>query len=197
MTHPAAIGDADWKGFEKRLRRYVRGRVDPASADDVVGAILLSLVEHRGALAEAGNPIAYVQRVATNAVTDHYRRRAAERRALEQVEGLGPDAPDPDAREREQVEGAMGQCFEAFIEDLPARYRDALRLVELDGLTQAEAARRLGLSHSGLKSRVQRGRAHLRTSVLKCCRVDFDRRGGLTGFALRSVRCVNRSGSLR
>jgi hypothetical protein len=49
-------------------------------------------------------------------------------------------------------------------------------MADLEGVTQAEAARRAGVSVSGMKSRVQRARQQLRTIVEECCRVDLDRR---------------------
>jgi RNA polymerase sigma-70 factor (ECF subfamily) len=63
--------------------------------------------------------------------------------------------------------------------------REALRLVEVDGVTQVDAARRLGLSVSGMKSRVQRARARLRAVVDACCRLELDRRGGLIAYERR------------
>ena len=50
-------------------------------------------------------------------------------------------------------------------------------MVEYDGLTQAEAARRLGISVSGMKSRTQRARARLRDLLTQCCRIAVDVRG--------------------
>ena len=67
--------------------------------------------------------------------------------------------------------------------------REALRLVEVDGVTQVEAARRLGLSVSGMKSRVQRARSRLRSVVEACCRVELDRRGGLVDYEPRGQGC--------
>ena len=36
-----------------------------------------------------------------------------------------------------------------------------------------------------MKARVQRGRAQLRTLLLDCCHVEFDRRGGITRYQAR------------
>jgi len=49
----------------------------------------------------------------------------------------------------------------------------------IERLSQAEMARRLGLSSSGAKSRVQRGRALLRKVISGCCNVQTDRRGNI------------------
>jgi RNA polymerase sigma-70 factor (ECF subfamily) len=64
-----------------------------------------------------------------------------------------------------------------MIYSLPEPYRDAVVLTELEGLTQRELANRLGISLSGAKSRVQRGRAQLKQMLDECCTFEFDRRG--------------------
>ena len=58
-------------------------------------------------------------------------------------------------------------------------------MVDLQGVTQQEAALRVGVSLSGMKSRVQRGRRQLRAVLEKCCRIDLDRRGGIAAYAAR------------
>ena len=44
---------------------------------------------------------------------------------------------------------------------------------------------RAALSLSGMKSRVQRGRARMRQSLLECCYVELDRRGGIADYDAR------------
>ena len=73
---------------------------------------------------------------------------------------------------------------------LPEPYREALVLTELDGLTQADAATRLGLSTSGMKSRVQRGRGQLRDLLLGCCEIELDRRNRVTDYVPRRDRAT-------
>jgi RNA polymerase sigma-70 factor (ECF subfamily) len=62
-------------------------------------------------------------------------------------------------------------------------------MTELDGKTQRELARAAGLSLSGAKSRVQRGREQLKTLLLACCHVEFDRRGGVIAYEPRPGAC--------
>ena len=171
------LSDAGWLAFENQLRRYLSGRVEPAVVDDLVGAILLRLVQNVDALLAARRPAAYVQRVARNLLTDHYRHRAVERRALDAAGQdptvLASDDADPGA------DSELAQCMLPFIDALPDRYRQALKLVDIEQLPQKEAAARLGLSESGMKSRVQRGRAMLRADLTQCCIFELDRRGGI------------------
>ena len=73
-------------------------------------------------------------------------------------------------------------------------YREAIELTSVHGLTQAEAAKRAGVSISGMKSRVQRAREQLKGMLLRCCEVDVDRRRGVADFHMReSVSCGNSS----
>lgn len=189
MIGSTAPGDEGWKAFEAQLRGYVRRRVDPGSADDVVGDILLRLVRHRDRLKAASNPSAWVQRVATNAVTDHHRRQSTERRALAGLQAeLAGDAT-PEAEHTGTASAEIAECLVPFIRVLPEPYRSALLLTDIDGMTQAAAAERLGLSPSGMKSRVQRGRAKLKQALLRCCALELDRRGGIVSYRSRGAGC--------
>ncbi len=112
--------------------------------------------------------VPWLYRIASNAIADHFRD---DRPTAELPEHL-PTAPqevDPLAR--------LARCVEPFIDELPHPYRQALRMVELEGRSQKDVARILGLSYSGAKSRVQRGREHLRNRFLACCVIETGRRG--------------------
>ena len=68
---------------------------------------------------------------------------------------------------------------------LASPYREALTLTELQGMTQKSAAEMVGVSLSGMKSRVQRGREHLRALFEDCCEIALDVRGHVVGFEPR------------
>jgi RNA polymerase sigma-70 factor (ECF subfamily) len=83
----------------------------------------------------------------------------------------------------------LAACMKPLMGKLALADREALRLIEVEGLTQVEAARRLGLSLSGMKSRVQRARLRLRSALDDCCLVALDRRGGVLGYEGRGGQC--------
>ena len=56
----------------------------------------------------------------------------------------------------------------------------------LFGLDPKDAAEKLGVSISGMKSRVQRGRRKLKNVLLNCCEVELDRRGGPVDYRRRN-----------
>ena len=181
------IDPSAWPVFLERLTRYVAARVPPRTRDDVVGEILLKLVQHRQKLAAARDPLAWIKRVAANAVTDHHRRCASEQRAMV---AYASDALLSDGRDERQMPTASSSdgivaCVLPFMNQLPPPYRDALKLIDIDGLSQKAAATKAGLSASGMKSRVQRGRRKLKEAILQCCAVQLDRRGEIMAYQPR------------
>lgn len=77
-----------------------------------------------------------------------------------------------------------------MLDRLPATYRQAILVTEFEGVTQATAAGQLGLSVSGMKTRVQRARRQLKQSLLDCCHVNLDARGGVNSFYLHDPTCA-------
>ncbi len=178
------------------MRRFVGGRVDPAWADDVTGDIFLRLLQRRESLAEARDPLAWTYRVASNVIADHHRRRSVERRTLERL-GAETEAADsdPGARDHEALRTDLEACLLPFALELPPKYAEALLLTYFRGMSQVEAAQRLGMSPSGMKSRVQRARAMLKRQLMDCCDFEQDRRGGVIDMRPReAVRGENTAG---
>ena len=89
------------------------------------------------------------------------------------------DAPPPNAEVAGWLSGLVGA--------LPDTYREAVALSELEGLPHREVAGRLGLSPSGAKSRVARGRVLLKEALLRCCALEIDRRGNVLGYEPRQA----------
>ncbi len=184
----ASVSVSDWRAVMGKLRAYVRGRVAPAAVDDVTGDILLRLIQHQQQLANARNPSAWMYRVAANAVADHHRRRDTQRRyqgVLREEPGVvtvqEPRAP-PARRE-------LTACLRPLMRRLTPIYAQALQLTEIDGATQATAARQLGISLSAMKSRVQRGRAQLKAALLRCCEIELSERGAILDYRPHPGRC--------
>lgn len=169
-----------WRDYRDRLVRFVRRRVDDAAtAEDIAHDVLVRAYQKRDTLRSGQKFEAWLYQITRNAVIDHYRAR---RPAQELPAELA--APDDDGSRgaREELAG----CMRPLVAALPPRYRDAVTLSELHGLTQNETAERLGLSLSGAKSRVQRARRMLEEKLLACCRVELDHRGAIVDYESRS-----------
>jgi RNA polymerase sigma-70 factor (ECF subfamily) len=174
-----------WRELEGKLRPFVARRVPSAAdVDDVVQEIFLRLHRSVAALRDDERFGSWVYRVARSAIADHHRR--AMRHPLAQGEpGLDDTPAVNDAGDDVALEVAAYAAL--LVAMLPSPYREALTLTELEGLTQKEAAAMLGISLSGMKSRVQRGRRQVREALDACCRIALDARS-------RVVSCEPRPG---
>lgn len=175
MIDPAARGA--WRELEDKLRPFVARRVQsPADAEDVVQDIFLRLQRGLGSLRDDQRFGPWVYQVARSAVADHW--RASARHPV--VSGDLPElAAEPSSEDDAGIAKELAHYMVSFVAMLPSPYREALTLTELEGLTQREAASMLGISVSGMKSRVRRGRQHLRTLLEECCHIALDARGGV------------------
>ena len=179
------MNDVAWLEFETNLRAYVRRRVDGAATDDVVGEILLRLVRSRDKMEGAKTPIAWVYRVAANAISDHHRSNASRQRMLTAVELETMDTNSTDLES--DATDSLARCLIPMIKNLPAPYDTALMLTDIDGNSQVAVAKRSGLSVSGMKSRVQRARQKLKTSLLRCCEVEVNSVGNVLSYEKRKA----------
>jgi RNA polymerase sigma-70 factor (ECF subfamily) len=167
--------EARW-AFGSEVERYVRRRIPASDAEDVVQDVWLRFHERLGALRDDERIAPWLFRIARSVVVDHLRRRRP-----------GAELPDvPDEREADDNHNeTVASWLPAMLESLPEPYRQALRLVEIDGVAQSELATRLGLSPSGAKSRVQRARRMLVDALRDCCHVELDRRGNVVDWRSR------------
>ncbi|MCB0220677.1 MAG: sigma-70 family RNA polymerase sigma factor [Chrysiogenetes bacterium] len=176
-----------WRAFESQLRGYAARRVKETELDDVVQETFLRIHRALGSGTEVRDLRGWVFQVLRSAIADHHRKRA---RSREDVAGDGiDDAPAGEGAEGANENERVGGWLPFFIEALPPTQREALRLVEIEGLSQTEAARRLGVPVATLKSRVQRGRKRVRELVQACCALKQDRRGNVIDWERKNPCC--------
>lgn len=185
MEHNAQT-ERVWQEMHERLLSYINRRVKPVQdAEDILQDVFLRIHASLSNLNDTQSVTAWVYQIARNAITDYYRKRASAGKAMA---GLSVDAKastDDLAEDDPTAEADFTRCLQPLLNRLPENYRQAITMTELDGVTQKDAAEQLGLSVSGMKARVQRGRSKLKDVVDDCCRVELDRRGGLVDYERR------------
>jgi RNA polymerase sigma-70 factor (ECF subfamily) len=173
MIEPTARGA--WRDLEAKLRPFIARRVRAdVDVDDVLQDVFVRLQRGLAALRDDERFGPWVYQVARSAIVDH-QRVAARHRVVDgdSAENAAPEIDEDDGA----VERELASYVAPFVAMLPSPYREALTLTELQGLTQKHAAEMLGISLSGMKSRVQRGRQHLRKALEDCCHIALDARG--------------------
>lgn len=177
-----------WEDFHGHLRSFVSHRVkQPADAEDVVQEIFLHIHRNLSTVKDEARLPAWIFKIARNAIVDYFRKNSRP------AETLAEDFDWPAPTEQTEIDHSalqeLAHCLEPMIEALPKSYRHAIRLTDLRGVAQAEAAKRTGLSISGMKTRVQRARRKLKAMLFQCCEIQFDNRRGVVAYQPRGVSC--------
>jgi len=183
-THllPMNASPAAWQDIVARLRPFIARRVSPAEIDDVLQDVFIRMQRGLLTLRDEERFTSWLFQIARNSVAEHARARA--RHPL-------PDEPDtelpaPETNDDRDAATSLAGCVSMFVAQLASPYREAVTLVELEGRTAKEAAEMVGISVSGMKSRVQRGRAQLRSLFEQCCEIAVDARGKPTDYTPRT-----------
>jgi RNA polymerase sigma-70 factor (ECF subfamily) len=150
--------------------------------EDILQEVFVRIHRYLETVQQRESLTAWVFQITRNAIADHY-RRVSRVKAEGLKEGFEPAAP-PEAEDLGPL-CEISKCVEPMVAGLADHYREALVLTDLQGMAQQEAAVQIGLSLSGMKSRVQRARRQLKKMLFECCRVELDRRGSIVDYSLR------------
>lgn len=80
-------------------------------------------------------------------------------------------------------------CLNTMIKELPDKYRNAVQLSEIESKTQKQVAEQEGVSLSGAKSRVQRGRAFLKNMLHDCCELEVNKYNQVISYEKKERDC--------
>jgi RNA polymerase sigma-70 factor, ECF subfamily len=175
---------AIWRSFHQRLRGFILQRVhNPADADDILQEVFVRIYQRLPTVRESDRLQSWIFTIARNAIIDYYRKvkRQPEFASEAALETLVMDE-DPEVFNQQ-----MASCLRPLLEHLPEPYREAVQLAELEGMTQAAIAQALGLSLSGMKSRVQRGRQKLKALLQSCCLIQMDAVGNVIDYEMKDL----------
>jgi RNA polymerase sigma-70 factor (ECF subfamily) len=168
-----------WTRYHDRLLGYIRARSRSAQdAEDILQDVFVKVHRRVGTLEDDAHVGAWLYRVTHNTIVDYYRKAQPLPTVIDPASVPADEIPVAEQR--------LAPFLTGLVDELPDIYREALILTELEGLTQTEMAHRLGLTPSGAKSRVQRGRAMLREQLLACCEVELDCRNHVMDYESRT-----------
>lgn len=178
--------DAVWEEFSGELRRFISRRVRrPQDADDILQLVALRLTQNAEVDRDRKTLLGWLYTVTRNAITDHYRSAVHRREVATDDVPEHPTVDLSDEADAAQALAGLASCVRPLMQLLPEDQAAAVDVVDLNGVSQGEAARRAGISVSGMKSRVQRGRRALQDVITACCEVSLDVRGAVQEFRPR------------
>ncbi|MDX6742326.1 RNA polymerase sigma factor [Actinocorallia sp. A-T 12471] len=169
----AAIG-RDPDALEAFYRRHVaevtgfvaRRVADPHTVDDLTTEVFLAAIEAADRYRPGrGAPRAWLLGIARNLVAAEWRRRAGDLDKTRR-EGSRRTLDDDDiSRLEEQIDAERAsRALHAVLATLPPKLRGVVELVDLDGLSLAEAAAALGVRDGTARVRLHRARKVLKAA---------------------------------
>jgi len=140
-----------------------RGHVPDESVKDLRQRVLLVLCDHLEKKEPIENVRGFLVGVIRNEIRAHRRRFRPDVRRDADAEGEAASAPSPEtdaarAERREKLDRYLGR--------LPPEEAEAVRAVDIDGLTIEEAAAALGRHRGTVATRLARARDNLRAMAL-------------------------------
>lgn len=144
-----ADAGAIYQAHVRPIYAFIFSRVGSReAAEDITSEVFLRALAYLDPTREEHSIVAWLYRVARNAVNDYWRAgKGAQVISLDQVREVRASAPPPDMGRQEQTtRRAM-----ALLERLPANYRTVLQHRLLEGMSVHETAALMATSESNVK----------------------------------------------
>jgi RNA polymerase sigma-70 factor (ECF subfamily) len=154
---------ANHRQFLAFLERRLGSRSD---AEDLLQDAFVKGLDRGHQVSDPESAVAWFYRVLRNALTDWYRRRGAEDRALAEWGGREDVAEGP---RDDELFGEVCGCVNRLADTLRPEYARALRRVDVDGLAVKEFAAEAGITPGNAGVRLHRAREALRERVIQSC----------------------------
>ena len=140
--------------FDRVYRLLGRYGIAPSDVDDLAQQVFTVAYGRRDALPNLKNPHAWLAAIAVRVAHEHFRWRRVRRLKTWVVESSWAARSTDDATpEREALRGEASARVRSVLERMSKKLRDALVLVELEGLGTEEAAEILAIPPNTLRSR--------------------------------------------
>ena len=157
--------EAFYREHAPTVRVFLARRVgNPQDVADLTAEVFLAAIDHAHRYrAKDGRPVGWLLGIARNKVADAQRGQARRLRAESRLMGRRMLDEDAIARIEDRIaaESSARLLYEALA-TLPARDRQLMELVAVDGLSVADAAQELGVKPGTARVRLHRSRARLR-----------------------------------
>jgi len=177
-----------WIKFSHPVKDFIRNQTHKADVtDDILQEVFIKIHQNLHLLRDEERVAGWVFQIARNTVLNYFR---TQKKNLENQRFHQRETEGESYFKENDLNEMVGNWLEKFKKDLAPKYQEALQLVDIEGITQVELANRLGISVSGAKSRVQRGREQLKQKLVDCCPVKTDQYGNILEIQSKNGNCT-------
>ena len=172
-----------WNDFHKELRAYVAKTIpNQEDANDVMQEVFVKIIRNIDKVNRTQNLRQYLYGIVRNTINDYFKNGLYKSNNAEIPEILLED-------ETKSLNSVIADRLKPFINQLPEKYKEALLVTEFQSISQKELAKKLNISYSGAKSRVQRGKEKLKQQLLDCCAFQSDVYGNIIAAKNNNCNC--------
>lgn len=163
-TAPSSEVVATLVANHREFLAFVERRVGSRdAAEEILQAALVKNLDKLDTIRDTA--IGWFYTVLRNAITDHHRRTAV---ADKRLASYATDLEATDPRD-EELHAVVCKCVGELATTLKPEYADALRQIEIEGISVKDYADQVGISSNNAGVRVFRAREALRKQVARSC----------------------------
>lgn len=174
----SAITGEIYRQFHRELESFILKKVkDKAITKDILQEVFIKIHLQHHSIKDLSKLNAWIYQLTRNTIHDYYRKLVI---VVEETE-----IPHDVTELSVQPEQGLENCVLPFINQLPQKYKEALILTDIKGMSQTQLAAQLNISYSASKSRVQRARQKLKNLFISCCQIHPDVYGNIMSYSQR------------
>jgi len=150
----------------RRFLAFLERRVGSREvAEDILQDAFVRGLSRADQLRDRESVVAWFYRSLRNALVDHWRRRNSERRIFDDAAVSADAEPSIDP----ELMKTVCECATALLDTLKPEYAEALRRVDLDGVSVKDFAQEKQVTANNASVRLFRAREALRRQVERSC----------------------------
>jgi RNA polymerase sigma-70 factor (ECF subfamily) len=171
-----------WYQYHEKLLSFIKQKVGNDVADDVLQDVFVKIHTQLDSLKENQKLESWLFQVTRNTIIDYHRSKKI-------TEALPVWLEQKSSEDEDIIHKELSSCLEPMVKILPDKYKKAIQLSELEGKTQSEVAKLEGISLSGAKSRVQRGKKLLKEILNNCCQIELNHNNQPISYERKEQKC--------
>ena len=166
-----------WIEYKSGLTYYIFKKIKNEDlASDLSHEVLIKVYNSCCSGNEIKNIRSWMFQIAHNTVIDYLKK---ENKYTDEVTDIiEPDEINP----YREAEGLM----KPLIKLLPDKYATPLQLSDIEGLNQTEVSKKMNLSLTATKSRIQRARILLKEKIIECSNLEINTKGNPISSEIKS-----------
>jgi RNA polymerase sigma-70 factor, ECF subfamily len=165
-----------WLDYKNGLKFYILKKVkDKELANDLSHDVLMKIYNSCCSDKEIKNVRSWMFQIAHNTTIDY----------LKKQHKFTNEVPEIFEKEESNSYKEADVIIKPLINLLPEKYAVPLKLSDIEQLKQAEVAKKINLSLTATKSRIQRARILLKEKIIECSNIEIDESGNLISLEIK------------